>query len=743
MYCCIVFNLKVQNMKTTSTLMKAYAFTLLCLLLPLISSAGEDDLWALICPDDVTANCTDELWDLSIYGNAQYHDYHGYHDAGTPTESYHLSQCNTGYIYRTWTVEDPNWNWVSCTQTITVTSGYYGSFGANNIHWPDNTTVEGCSPDTDPYITGEPTWDHITCSMIGVSYHDKVFTVNGGCSKIVRQWTIMDWCQTAGPYGSYKTWTHNQTIKIINNDPPTFTCIDDITATSKNCKNAFVQAEDIVIDDSACDAAVQITNDSPYAISGGANISGTYPIGKTKVTIYIKYGCGRVKACEVNVYVVNDGGPVPICIGELSVALMGMDTDGDGVNDEGMVEIWAKDLDHKSYDPCHTSAHLRYSFSEDVDSMFRIFTCDEVGENIVRMYVTDYAGNQNYCEVTVDVQNNSANIQDCERPDTTGTISVGGRVMAHDIGINNLSLELTPMEDLVEYYTRIDTTINITRDSFLNGAGWWIYTEAHDSVFTAVLDSNIILMDTYQTTTQEDGHYLLEGLAPIDIQYMVKCINQVEAPTKELDFADINALVAHLLNDRPFTAARQYLAADMDEDGYVTFQDAVILFDVIQEGYKSNQAVWTLAYNIASLEANYKAIETAKDWVMIDGLMENKELEMFTAVQKGDVFDGDDTALVPDYAVNSREQLQNWKNDLRVAPNPFNDRLTFFYQAATDGEVMIEVSDVSGRIIYASSQDVHMGDNTFMLDLSTAPKGVLIYTLTNGLDIKSGKVIRL
>ncbi|MBK7787660.1 MAG: hypothetical protein IPJ54_03575 [Saprospiraceae bacterium] len=97
----------------------------------------------------------------------------------------------------------------------------------------------------------------------------------------------------------------------------------------------------------------------------------------------------------------------------LSVALMGIDNNNDGINDEGMVQLWAKDLNWKSYSTCNNYP-LRYSFSPDPNEMSKTFTCEHVGKSKVRMYVTDSRGNQTYCEVELDIQNNGANIKDCK-----------------------------------------------------------------------------------------------------------------------------------------------------------------------------------------------------------------------------------------------------------------------------------------------------------------------------------------
>ncbi len=68
--------------------------------------------WPLImnCPPDVYVSCTDELWNLSCYGNATY-TYNGCtYSAGNPSVQYNLNSGNAGTITRTWMVEDYNWN---------------------------------------------------------------------------------------------------------------------------------------------------------------------------------------------------------------------------------------------------------------------------------------------------------------------------------------------------------------------------------------------------------------------------------------------------------------------------------------------------------------------------------------------------------------------------------------------------------------------------------------------------------
>lgn len=391
----------------------------------------DDDVsFTLYCPDDVTVSCSDEIWDLSIYGNANYYYNGGWYNAGAPVVHYYLNSCNSGYITRTWTVEDYNWNPYSCTQTIHV--GANGSsFSEYNISWPqEHVTLEGCYPSTHPSQLppgwGYPTWYNggSSCgsSNIGVAYSDQVYTISSTCKKIVRKWQIIDWCQyNPNSWGGYNPglWVYYQFIKISNGDLPILTCPADITINSNNCVNAYLNVPPLWVAGETCGGDYEITNNSPYADSNGADISGTYPIGWHYVKYTVKYGCGSKKTCTRKIKVTDKKAPVPYCYAALAVPLMGVDNDGDGIFDDGMVEIWAKDLDKGSTASCN-GGPIKFSFSSNVHDTFKTFTCDDVGENVVQMWVTDYDGNQSYCLVTIDVQNNAANIPNCspEEDDT-------------------------------------------------------------------------------------------------------------------------------------------------------------------------------------------------------------------------------------------------------------------------------------------------------------------------------------
>ena len=92
---------------------------------------------------------------------------------------------------------------------------------------------------------------------------------------------------------------------------------------------------------------------------------------------------------------------------------MPIDSDGDGLTDEGMVDIWANDLNVASFHPCNNDP-LTFSFDALGEEQSRTFTCDDVGNNNLRIYISDPQGRQSFCLVTISIQNNAAQIPTCE-----------------------------------------------------------------------------------------------------------------------------------------------------------------------------------------------------------------------------------------------------------------------------------------------------------------------------------------
>ncbi len=372
------------------------SLAILCLIgLPVSGIGGA--LFHIECPPDVTVDCEAELWDLSIYGNATVYGYGDPQSAGPPISvDYNLNSCSVGTIVRTWVAYDYGGQAFFCSQTITVG----GAGGSANIYWPPDYTTHSCNPETDPEDLPAP-YDYPvfdgggTCSQLLYSHSDKVFNINPpACKKIVRTWTVIDWCvYDPNAYNPEGIWEYTQIIKIAPASPPVVGCPADTTVSAgADCTGGHVNLPN-AYGTSDCGSGAIITNNSPYAYNHGPNASGNYPIGTTKVTFWADDGCGQKTSCSMYVTVKDLKKPTPICFYGISLPLMQMP--------DGMaMDLRPQIFDKGSFDNCTPRDKLHmWVEPARVD-------CDNLGATPVRLYVEDESGNVEFCNTLLYVQDN-------------------------------------------------------------------------------------------------------------------------------------------------------------------------------------------------------------------------------------------------------------------------------------------------------------------------------------------------
>ncbi len=399
-------------------------------------------------------------------------------------------QCGNGNIVRTFTAHDNNGS-VSCRQYIHFDNKH--PFDENDIDWPKDTTLVGCyAPGNyDPELTGFPLLHEDNCDLVGFTYKDQVFGFNDDdldaeniCFKIIRTWTVMDWCQDDG-YGHYLTWEKDQVIMVSEYNAPTFTtdCAEKTTCTyDAACEGGYIElpmsAEDDCTqgEDLRWRYRIDLDNDGSFDIDsrnfvGGASIirgatasaSGEYPIGKHRIVWEVWDQCGNIATCDTYFTINNCKKPTPICIDHIVVEMMPVDNGTDGIADWAMIEVGPQLVEHC----CHASSHpcgydLTYSFSEDPNDVSRVFYCgldtihdnwypvDPIVGNLteVRMYVTAHLPNgettTDYCVTNIDFQDNN-NACDPTIPD--GLVQLSGLITNIDNEpIPNVSVELQGSE---------------------------------------------------------------------------------------------------------------------------------------------------------------------------------------------------------------------------------------------------------------------------------------------------------
>ena len=297
------------------------------------------------------------------------------------------------------------------------------------VIWPDDfkaycTAEDGSGYDgsLDPDVTGRPILVGDDCELVGVSYEDHVLTISDeSCFKIVRVWTVYDWC--ANPYQDHPSegepmfW--EQFIKVIDDVAPLLEAPADEDVCIDGTDNCYTEVPVGAPWFSDCSSEVRVkaewvyTPDDWYcgvAESGSVAdaskgfIAGPFEPGVLTITFIADDGCNNVTKDETVLTIKDCKLPTPYCE-EIITTLM---------PSTGEVTIWASDFDKASFDNCDGCATggLTFSFSSDVTDISRTFDCSKTGSQKVEVWVTDHAGNQDYCTATAYIQTSSTSCLD-------------------------------------------------------------------------------------------------------------------------------------------------------------------------------------------------------------------------------------------------------------------------------------------------------------------------------------------
>ncbi|MBK6352552.1 MAG: hypothetical protein IPF46_03925 [Saprospiraceae bacterium] len=720
------------------------------------TTAAPISVW-LECPHDVTVNCTDDLSNLDKWGKAWLWENYVKRDAPPPKVTKNTNSCGIGTITRTWEYEDKNWHFHSCSQTITILGG--GTpFGYADIIWPKSLEIEGCNPNADPGSLPKgfnyPTFNKRSCSQPMYTYKDMKFTVADGCMKILRDWKVIDWCQYI-PNAKYPTgiWTYTQVIKLVLKDSTAYLKCpkDTVVQASLDCKGTFVKL-DSAKGFTKCGYLLKIRNTSPYAKSSGPDASGDYPLGTTKFYFIAEYGCGVELKCEVKVTVVNKIPPTPYCLTGIIVALMPVDSNRDGTVDAGMIEVWAKDLDHGSYHKCGYK-NLRFSFSSDVREMNRIFTCDQLGKNEVEMWVTDSAGNQSFCKTIIEIQNNNARIPDCKRKDSLTTrpptLSINGQVLLENkSGQKEVKLSLLDMTSFKISITK-DTIPFIRYDTIRASSGTIYYIQKRDTIFKEKRDTVFGVM-AEEKMNREDGNFAFIDVKK-DKDYMV-----VPKSTKEdlegIDVYDAIVLLRHVLGSQKITSPYKILAADVNNDGQITHADFDLLYSIINGTKSLNQIPrkWRFvptAYNFQS--PTNPLAENIPEYIIYKSLKSSREHSDFIAIKIGELDDSKTTLTAKELSTRENDFIETNKTLSLSAlsinnlfPNPLSQgpfQMDIFVPKPS--KLSLTLFNVEGKSLQQFTQTFESGNQQWILEPERKlPNGVIFYNLTDGKVHLYGKI---
>lgn len=406
-----------------------------------------------------------------------------------------MRQCGIGKILRNFIARGASGSFVRSTQTIWVVDcdPFYINpedrcDATDDIIWPNcdgsAVKIEGCGVNTSPDnpLIGKPVIvngaDDL-CALIAINYVDERFDIEpDACYKILRKWTVIDWCNydpVKAPYTG--RWSFTQIIKVSDKQSPVIHCeTGPCTPAVKNPATgrcmSHLEIKPVAFDSCTVEEwlfyeyKLDLNNDGSFEYRVGSNTklshqrgdipayrnnpfaddntkgfdaSGTYPIGLHRFVWFVEDGCGNLAKCDTVIRVKDCKAPTPYCLpGVITVPMPS----------SGCVEIWAKDLDRGSYDNCTDARNLKFYFNHDrTKPSITVCCADFVRERVrdqyvldVEVWVEDEEGNADFCKTVVIVQDNN-NL--CPDPTTFTKSNISGLVKtSENKGIVNVDIDL-------------------------------------------------------------------------------------------------------------------------------------------------------------------------------------------------------------------------------------------------------------------------------------------------------------
>jgi len=511
---------------------------------------------------------------------------------------------------------------------------------------------------------------------------------------------------------------------------PLLSCSKVVTVKASRCDSAYVKTSSVTVEGGSCTGGYVIENDSPYALFDGADASGTYPIGSTKFNYIVGYACGQRVICESEV-IVEDKNPVPYCYASLNVVLMPLDTDNDGVVDNGMVEVWAKDLNLGSYHPCNTKP-LQFSFSSDVTDDVIFFDCDQVGYNTVEMWVTDTEGRQSFCLVTIFVQNNAANIPDCS-PDVGAKFVFSGEILNEDAEpLENVIVTAKDNDPIYEYETEVvETHEFVIIDSFYNSAGLLLHIFDTRVVLDTIVSDSSAQVNVKHLYTNEEGKFGSNDVL-MDRNYLLSAYKSGNMSL--VDQNDLALLNAYLSERYTFESPYSYIAADINEDNVINQEDYELLSELVNgeedEWPKERQWVFYNSIEMGSMSDNPLEDEMTQEIMVLSNESRVSKINLM-GVLKGDI-DKHESFIEEDNL--ERRNIE----EIQIFPNPFSEK---FVITNPEQELLkISILSMDGRLIFEEEQSSSRIEFNQTKDM---PSGTYFYQIEYEQNVLSGKIIKL
>lgn len=341
----------------------------------------------------------------------------------------------------------------------------------------------------DPAETGAPMIEGIpiiptenTFCEINVNFEDDTIQICGAGFKVIRTWTVLDWCQPT--LAGVNPVIDLQIIKVEDDRGPVIECPDNFTAYTNHhkCSSSVIPPHPTIIEDCSevryeveyrySDATgwptgptythnityVKEENDSFYIIN-------ELPVGRNWIYYNVFDECDNVTICSTYVEVLDDDVPTAVCDEHTAITL----------GSDGTARAYAHTFDDGSKDNCEIVLYevRRREENECSDILFGPgvdFCCTDAGNYVgVELRVTDSSGNSNSCKVEIRVDDKQVPVINCQdividcTVDYTDPEYTGGYPEFHDncdVTLSYTDYDLVPNDcgtgTFSRYWTAVD-----------------------------------------------------------------------------------------------------------------------------------------------------------------------------------------------------------------------------------------------------------------------------------------------
>lgn len=338
--------------------------------------------------------------------------------------------------------------------------------------------------------------------------------------------------------------------------------------------------------------------------------------GNYKITYRVDDSCGNASQMEFNLTARDCKPPVAYCRG-ISLDL----------NPDGTVEMWASDMDAGSYDNC--SEEVTLSFSPTTIQKNKVFTCDNLGAQLVALYVNDANGNQSFCEAQVYIQSD-----DLDSECSSGAL-ISGQITTES------------GNELEGAMVNVNGDMNMEMATSVNGNFSLEVGEGGDYTITSQKDTDV-----------------LNGVSTFDMILIRK----------------------HILGLQKFDSPYKMIAADINQSQTITTLDMVVLrkliLGVITEF--ENNTSWRFvdaAYQFANPSNPWATV--FPEYININNIDLGTTTSNFIAIKIGDVND----SAIPNGLMSIEERSGNtdWTLNVKEQQLMINEVYEIPFFASTKG----------------------------------------------------------